>query len=70
MTRNEELQAMSHDINRLILRICETQECMNSGCDGYCCYNAICEAAQVTRKFIKRQIDLYNAKGELKDDNN
>lgn len=60
--KQNELQAMLHDANRLIKRIYETQECGKSGCDAWCRYNAICEAAHMTYKLIKRQADLYNIK--------
>ena len=69
MKRNE-LQAMLHDANQLIKRIYETNECGNSGCNARCRYNAICEAAHMTYKLIKRQSDLYNIKRSVKDDNN
>lgn len=68
--RRNELQAMLHDANQLIKRIYETKECGNSGCDARCRYNAICEAAHMTYKLIKRQVDLYNIKRSVKDDNN
>ena len=68
--KQNELQAMLHDANRLIKRIYETQECRKSACDARCCYNAICEAAHMTYKLIKRQVDLYNIKRSVKDDNN
>ena len=68
--KQNELQAMLHDANRLIKRIYETNECGNSGCDGRCCYSAICEAAHMTYKLIKRQVDLYNIKRSVKHDNN
>ena len=69
MKRNE-LQAMLHDANQLIKRIYETNECRKSGCDARCSYNAICEAAHMTYKLIKRQAELYNLKRSVKDDNN
>ena len=62
--KQNELQAMLHDANQLIKRIYETQECGKSGCDARCRYNAICEAAHMTYKLIKRQADLYNIKKE------
>ena len=62
--RRDELQAMLHDANQLIKRIFETRECGKSVCDAYCRYNAICEAAHMTYKLIKRQADLYNIKKE------
>ena len=58
--KQNELQAMLHDANQLIKRIYEAQECGKSGCDARCRYNAICEAAHMTYKLIKRQADLYN----------
>ena len=60
--KQNELQAMLHDANRLIKRIYETKECGKSGCDARCRYNAICEAAHMTYKLIKRKADLYNIK--------
>ena len=60
--KQNELQAMLHDANQLIKRIYETKECRKSGCDARCSYNAICEAAHMTYKLIKRQADLYNIK--------
>ena len=60
--KQNELQAMLHDANQLVKRIYETNECRNSGCDARCRYNAICEAAHMTYKLIKRQLDLYNIK--------
>lgn len=68
--RKNELQVMLHDSNQLIKRIYETQECRKSGCNELCCYNAICEAAHMTYKLIKRKADLYNIKRSVKDDNN
>lgn len=68
--RRNELQAMLNDANQLIKRIYETKECGNSSCDARCRYNAICEAAHMTYKLIKRQLDLYNIKRSVKDDNN
>lgn len=67
--KQNELQAMLNDANQLIKRIHETQECGNSGCDARCRYNAICEAAHMTYKLIKRQVDLYNIKSSVKDAN-
>ena len=69
MEQNE-LQAMLHDADQLIKRIYETKECWNSVCDARCRYNAICEAARMTYKLIKRQVDLHNIKRSVKDDNN
>lgn len=63
-TKQNELQEMLHDTNQLIKRIYETVECGKSGCDARCRYNAICEAAHMTYKLIKRQVDLYNIKKE------
>lgn len=60
--KQNELQEMLHDANQLIKRIYGTNECRNSGCDARCRYNAICEAAHMTYKLIKRQADLYNIK--------
>lgn len=68
--KQNELQEMLHDANQLIKRIYETQECRKSGCDERCSYNAICESAHMTYKLIKRQVDLYNIKRSVKDDNN
>ena len=68
--KQNELQAMLHDANQLIKRIYETKECGKSGCDARCSYNAICEAAHMTYKLIKRQADLYNIKRSVKYDNN
>ena len=68
--KQNELQAMLHDANQLIKRIYETKECGKSGCNARCCYNAICEAAHMTYKLIKRQVDLYNIKRSVKYDNN
>ena len=68
--KQNELQAMLNDANRLIKRIYETQECGKSGCNAQCRYNAICEAAHMTYKLIKRQVDLYNIKRSVKYDNN
>ena len=62
--KQNELQEMLHDANQLIKRIYETQECRVSACDERCRYNAICEAAHMTYKLIKRQADLYNIKKE------
>ena len=68
--KQNELQAMLNDANRLIKRIYETKECGKSGCDARWRYNAICEAAHMTYKLIKRQADLYNIKRSVKYDNN
>lgn len=51
-------------------RLIAKKECGKSGCDARCRYNAICEAAHMTYKLIKRQSDLYNIKRSVKDDNN
>lgn len=68
--RRNELEEMLHDANQLIKRIYETKECGKSGCDARCRYNDICEAAHMTYKLIKRQVDLYNIKRSVKHDNN
>ena len=68
--KQNELQAILHDANQLIKRIFETKECRKSGCNARCRYNAICEAAHMTYKLIKRKADLYNIKRSVKDDNN
>ena len=68
--KQNELQAMLHDANQLIKRIYETQECWKSACDARCRYNAICEAAHMAYKLIKRKADLYNIKRSVEDDNN
>lgn len=57
--KQNELQAMLNDSDRLLKRIYETEECGKSGCDARCSYNAFCEAAHITFKLIKRQADLY-----------
>ena len=69
MSQNE-LQSMLNDSSRLLKRIYETEECRKSDCDERCRYNAICEVAHITYKLIQRQVDLYNIKRSVKDDNN
>lgn len=63
--KQNELQVMLNDSNRLLKRIYETEECGKSGCNAQCRYNAICEAAHMTYKLIKRQADLYNIKRRI-----
>ena len=49
--------------------IYETRSCIINGCDNCdCAY--ICELTNCLLKFIQHELNKYDVKGELKDDNN
>lgn len=67
MTRNE-LQELLELSKQLTERIYTTPYCAELFCED-CPYNAICGAAKLTLDMIEYQIYKYDAKRELKDDN-
>ena len=67
--RRRQLQAMRHYVRQVQKIIYETRSCIISGCDDCdCAY--ICELTNCLLKFIQHEINKYDSKGELKDDNN
>ena len=68
MTRRQ-LQAMRHYVRQTQNIIYKTRNCIINGCDNCdCAY--ICELTNCLLKFIQHELNKYDAKGELKDDNN
>lgn len=68
MTRRQ-LQAMRHYVCQVQKIIYETRSCIISGCDNCdCAY--ICELTNCLLKFIQHELNKYDTKGELKNDNN
>lgn len=64
-----DLQAMRHYVRTIQKIIYEPRDCLTVECDNCdCAY--ICELTNCLLKFIQHEINRYNAKGELKDDNN
>lgn len=47
----------------------ETHECLSGICAD-CNYYSICEVTNLLLKSIQHELNKYDAKGELKDDNN
>lgn len=68
MTRKD-LQQMRFYVRQVQKRVYETRECINGECDN-CDYAYICELTNCLLKFIQHELNKYDAKGELKDDNN
>lgn len=64
-----DLQAMWHYVRQVQKIIYGTHSCIIIGCDN-CEYAYICELTNCSLKFIQHEINRYNAKGELKVDNN
>lgn len=64
-----DLQAMRHYVRQVQKIIYETRSCIIIGCDN-CKYAYICELTNCLLKFIQHELNRYDAKGELKDDNN
>ena len=63
-----DLQAMRHYVRQVQKIIYETRSCI-IGCDKCdCAY--ICELTNCLLKFIQHELNKYNSKGVLKDDNN
>ena len=58
-----DLQALRHYVRQAQKIIYETRSCIIIGCDK-------CELTNCLLKFIQYEINRYDAKGELKDDNN
>lgn len=64
-----DLQAKRHYVRQVQKIIYETRSCIVIGCDNCeCAYT--CELTNCLLKFIQHEINRYDAKGELKDDNN
>jgi hypothetical protein len=64
-----DLQALRHYVYQVQKIIYETHSCIIIECDKCeCAY--ICELTNCLLKFIQHEINRYDAKGELKDDNN
>ena len=68
MTRRE-LQVIRHYVRQVQKIIYETRSCIVIGCNNCECA-FICELTNCLLKFIQREINRYDVKGELKDDNN
>ena len=64
-----DLQAMRHYVRQVQKIIYETRSCIVIGCDNCECAH-ICELTNCLLKVIQHEINRYNVKGELKDDNN
>ena len=63
------LEAMRDSVWKAQKIMYETHSCIIIGCDNCeCAY--ICELTNCLIKFIQHEINRYDAKGELKDDNN
>ena len=68
MNRNE-LRAML-EYSKQIRKLCfGSRECMNNGCDT-CGYHVVCQTNELLYGMTEYVVDKYDAKGELKDDNN
>lgn len=64
-----DLQAMRHYVRQVQKIIYEPCSCIVIRCDNCeCAY--ICELTNCLLKFIQHELNKYNSKGELKDDNN
>lgn len=63
------LQALRHYVRQAQKIIYETRSCIIIGCDKCECAH-ICELTNCLLKFIQDEINRYDAKRELKDDNN
>ena len=65
----EDLLQMRFYVRQVQKRSYETRSCLIKGCDN-CDYVYICELTNCLLKFIQHELNKYDAKGELKDDNN
>lgn len=64
-----DLQKFRNSVRQAQKIIYETSSCITIGCDNCdCAY--ICELTNCLLKFIQHKLNKYDAKGELKDDNN
>lgn len=68
MNQNE-LEKMLHFSNEVRKLVIGSRECIDKGCDS-CGYYAICNATALLHNLIWHEYDKYDAKGELKHDNN
>ena len=68
MNRND-LQAMLYYIKEVAKIIYGSEECRHDDCVK-CGYYVICQMNELLRSLIEHEANKYNAKGELKDDNN
>lgn len=68
MNRDDLLQ-MRFNVRQVQKRAYETRSCLIKGCDNCECVY-ICELTNCLLRFIQHEIYKYDAKGELKDDNN
>lgn len=68
MTRKQ-LQAMRHYVRQVQKIIYETRSCIINGCDNCVCAY-ICELTNCLLKFIQHELNKYDTKGEMIDDNN
>ena len=64
-----DLQAMRHYVFQVRKIIYETGNCIVIRCNNCDC-DYICELTNCLLKFIQHELNKYDAKGELKDDNN
>ena len=63
------LQAMRHYVRKAQETIYKTRECIEGECNN-CDYAYICGAINLLIEYIQQELDRYDVKGELKDDNN
>lgn len=67
MNRNDLLE-MRFNVRQVQKRAYKAQSCLIKGCDNCdCAY--ICELTKCLLKFIRHELNKYDVKGELKDDN-
>lgn len=64
-----ELHAMRHYVREVQKIVYKTCDCIISECDN-CDGAYICELTNCLLEFIQHELNRYDAKGELKDDNN
>ena len=64
-----DLQAMLYHIREVSKIIYGSEECKHDDCNK-CGYYVICNMNELLHSLIEHEADKYNAKGELKDDNN
>lgn len=64
-----ELHAIRHYVREVQKIVYKTRDCIISECDN-CDGAYICELTNYLLEFIQHELNRYDAKGELKDDNN
>lgn len=63
-----ELHAMRHYVREIQKIVYKTRDCIISECDN-CDGAYICELTNCLLEFIQHELNRYDAKGELEDDN-